>query len=424
MPSVPVPFETFTDFVRQQVKSFVDDPTWFENKAPGYTAFKKSVETYPLTAKGYRIPAITGRPGGHTAYLPSSSSFNPTIGAESTSMYVFPTYYALPMVFQGAMIRALRSGSEEKLYDFSKVLTSYMDAATKRMEYMIYGDGSGALAFSSSTLSVGASQTMNCTTTAATTPGQTKGSRRLEHRHSYQAIIAATGAIRGEILVVTEGTTSCVVNVVWGSVTSGDPIVDPNSYNRYMRGLGQLVSKTSRILQGINTATYRQMNSSEVDLAGTLCTPLDFDTVKTQLQTRNNDETVENKLLAFLTYGFYQTLKNQGWNKVVQTAEATTGMPKRFVDGDTMFIRATDMDEDRCYLVHPDGIKMFEEMPLGPLDIDGQEFRMLMGNNGTGSDDWQRALAMAANPGIVASKSAALIKRALITNQVTEVNSF
>lgn len=423
MPTVTVAFESFTDFVRQQIKTFTDNSQWFENKAPMYTAFRKAVDTYPLDAKGYRIPAITGRPGGHTGYLPSASSFNPAIGAESNSMYVFPTYYALPMVFQGAMIRALRK-APEKLMDFSNVLTAYMESATKRMEYLISGDGTGALAFSSSNLSAGAAQTMNCTTTAAATPGQTKGSRRLEHRHSYQAINASTGAIRGEILVVTEGTTSCVVNVVWGSVSSGDPIVDPNSYNRMIRGLGHLVSRTSRILQGVNTANFLDLNSPEVDLNGTLATPVDFDTAKQYLQTRSNDESAENKLLAFMTFGFYGTLKAQGWNSIVQTAETTVGVAKKFTDGDTIFIRSSDMDDDRAYLVNPEGIKMFEEMPLGPLDLDGQEFRMLFGNNGTGSDDWQRALAFGGNLGIVAPKSAALIKRALITGQVTQVNSF
>lgn len=422
MPTVTVAFESFSDFVQQQVRSFTENREWFENKAPGYTAFRQAVDEYPLTPKGYRIPAITGRPGGHTGYLPSASSFNPAIGAESNSMYVFPSYYALPMVFQGAMIRALRK-APDRMMDFSDVLRSYMDAATKRMEYLIYGDGSGALAFSSSTLSVGNAQTMNCTTTAAATPSQTKGAKRLEHRHSYQAINTTTGAIRGEILVVTEGKTSCVVNVVWGSVSSGDPIVDPNSYNRMIRGLGHLVSGTSRILQGINTANFTDLNSSEVDLNGTLMTPADFDQAKTFLQTRNNEETSENKLLAFLTYGAYSTLKRQGWNASVQDANTTHGIAKKFVDGDTLFIRTSDMDEDRVYLVHPDGIKMFVEMELGPLDLDGQEFRMLFGNNGTGSDDWQRALAFAGNPGLVAPRSAALIKRALITGQVTQATA-
>jgi hypothetical protein len=125
-----------------------------------------------------------------------------------------------------------------------------------------------------------------------------------------------------------------------------------------------------------------------------------------------------------MTYGTYGNLRAQGWNSINQTGDATVGVAKKFVDGDTVFIRTSDMDDDRTYLVHPEGLKMFEEMPLGPLDLDGQEFRMLFGNNGTGSDDWQRALAMAANPGIIAPKSAVLIKRALLTGQVTSVNAF
>lgn len=421
MPTVTVAFESFTDWVRQQVRAFVEDNTWFENKAPGYTAFKKAVTTEPITPKGYRIPAITGRPGGHTGYTPTASSFNPAIGAESQSMYVYPTYYALPMVFQGAMIRGLRN-SPEKLMDFSKVLKAYMDAATKRLEHLIYGDGSGALAFSSSTLSAGAGQTMNCTTAAAATFGQTHGATRLERRHSYHAINTTTGQPRGEILVVTEGRTSCVVNVVWGSVSSGDPLVDPNSYNKMIRGLAHLVSGTSRVLQTVNTANVRDLNSSELDLNGTLMTPLDFNTAKTFLQVRSNEESVENKLLAFIHWGQYNQLRAQGWNQVQQTASATVGIAPKFTDGDTVFIRTSDVDNDRVYLIHPEGFRMFEEMPLGPLDLDGQEFRMLFGNNGTGSDDWQRALAMAANPGILAPKTAVLIKRAMAST-VTTVNA-
>lgn len=422
MPTVTVNFESFTDWVRQQVRAFTEDNTWFENKAPMYTAFKKAVTTEPITPKGYRIPAITGRPGGHTGYVPAASSFNPAIGAESQSMYVYPTYYALPMVFQGAMIRGLRN-SPEKLIDFSKVLKAYMDAATKRLEHLIAGDGSGALAFSSSTLAVGNGQTMNCTTAAAATFGQTHGAIRLEHRHSYHAINTATGQPRGEILVVTEGRTSCVVNVIWGAVNSGDPLVDPNSYNKMIRGLAHLVSGTSRVLQAVNTANVRDLNSSEVDLNGTLLTPMDFNTAKTYLQVRSNEESIENKLLAFMHWGQYNNLRAQGWNQVQQTASQTVGVAPKFVDGDTVFIRSSDMDPDRIYLIHPEGFRMFEEMPLGPLDLDGQEFRMLFGNNGTGSDDWQRALAMAANPGILAPKTAVLIKRALLTGIVTTVNA-
>ena len=418
-----VNFESFTDFVRQRVQSFIDNGPWFENRAPGFTAFKKAVGFEYIDQKGFRMPYISGRPGGHTGYLPSNSSFNAAIGPESQSMYVFPTYYALPMVFQGATIRALRN-NPDKLVSFDGALQQYLDAATKRLNQLIYGDGSGALAFSSSTLSAGAAQTMNCTTAAAATPGQTKGARRLERRQSYDAINTSTGAVRGNITVVTEGTTSCVINVNWGSVSSGDPIVDVGSYNRMIRGLGHLVSNASRVLQGLNTATFIDLNSPVLDLNGTLCTPLDFNKVKTYLQTRQNEETAENRLMDFCTFGSYTTLKNQGWNLTIQSTEQTTGGAKKFVDGDTLFIRDADCDEDRHYLVNPEYVKMFEEMSLGPLSLDGQELRMLFGNNGTGSDDWQRALACAANPGIVLPMSCALIKRALISDQVTQVNSY
>lgn len=418
-----VNFESFTDFVRQRVQSFIDNGPWFENKAPGFTAFKKAVGFEYIDQKGFRMPYISGRPGGHTGYTPNNSSFNAAIGPEAQSMYVFPTYYAMPMVFQGATIRALRN-NPDKLVSFDNALQQYLDAATKRLNQLIYGDGSGALAFSSSTISAGASQTMNCTTAAAATPGQTKGARRLERRHSYDAINTSTGAVRGNITVVTEGTSSCVVNVNWGSVSSGDPIVDVGSYNRMIRGLGHLVDNTSKVLQGLNTATFIDLKSPVLDLNGTLCTPLDFNKVKTYLQTRQNEESAENRLLDFCTFGSYTTLKNQGWNMTIQSAETTNGGAKKFVDGDTVFIRDADADDDRHYLVNPERLKMFEEMALGPLNLDGQELRMLFGNNGTGSDDWQRALACAANPGIVLPMACALIKRALITDQVTQVNSY
>jgi hypothetical protein len=340
-------------------------------------------------------------------------------------MFVYPTRYSLPMVFQGALIRALRSGQSEKLIEYNAMLQEYMDAATKRLEYMVVGDGSGTLAVSSSTLgATGSGQTMNCTTTAAATAGQTKGAHRLEEGHTYQAINTSTGAVRGTILVETEGTSSCVVNVTSGTVSSGDPIVDVGGYLRYMRGLAHLISRASRVLQGLNTANFRHLNSPEVDLNGTLCTPADFENAKAMLQTRNNDETAENKLLCFITFGGYSDLKKQGWNLTIQETGTTRGIAAKFVDGDTVFIRSADMDDDRHYLAHPDRVKMFEETPLGPLDLDGQELRMLMGSNGTGSDDWQRAIGCAANPGIVLPRACAYIKRRLLTGAVTQVSSF
>lgn len=418
-------FENFSDFVKQSVRSFTTDKTWFENKAPLHTAFQKMVEKVPITQKGFQMPYISRRPGGHTAYLPSNSSFNRVVSPESQSMYIFPTRYALPMVFQGALISALKAGSQEKLLEYNEMMRQYMDAAMKRLEYMAAGDGSGVLAVSSSNLTVpGAGQTMNCTTTAAATAGQTKGALRLEEGHSYQAINTSAGTVRGGITVETEGTSSCVVTLDYGAVSANDYLVDIGAYMRYRRGLAHLISKTSRILQALSTATFRDLNSPEVDLNGQLCTPADFEDLKTYLQTRNNEETAENQLMAFLTFGFYSRLKKQGWNLTIQDAQETRGVAKRFVDGDTVFTRTADMDEDRCYLARPEAIKEFEEKPMDDIALDAQELRMLMGENGTGSDDWQKAIGCAGNPGIVLPRACAYIKRAQFSGGVTQVSSF
>jgi hypothetical protein len=65
---------------------------------------------------------------------------------------------------------------------------------------------------------------------------------------------------------------------------------------------------------------------------------------------------------------------------------------------------------------------MFDQTKLGVLNFDGQEWRMLFGDNGTGSDSYQRALGMSFQAGIVTSRRAAYIKRALVTNTQTQVN--
>ena len=98
-----VDFTNITDLKREAVDTMARQ--YFENHAPGYNAFRKATETNELTDKGYRIPMWTNKPGGHTAFLPSSSDFNAATPPQTQSMYVFPTHYALPMIFQGNVIR-------------------------------------------------------------------------------------------------------------------------------------------------------------------------------------------------------------------------------------------------------------------------------------------------------------------------------
>ena len=422
MPNVA--FENMQDFRRQAVDTQVR--SFFENNAPGYNAFEKAVDKKPITDKGYRIPYYSQRPGGHTGFVPSSSDFNAAIPFQSQSMYVYPVSYALPMIWQGNALRATQVDPANALQSRSDILKLYTETATKRINRMFYGDGSGALAFAATTLaSTGAGQTLTCTTAAAATAGQTKGGWFLEANHVYQAWNTTTGAVRGTFTVTTASKTAPTVNVTAGSVTSGDPITDVGSYQRYMRGLAWLISDQSRTLQGLATASFPDLNSSVVDLAGATLTPVSMENLKSGINTRNNTEDAERKLLGFITFGQHSVLRKQGYNlgfymRNEDSGDTMKGVQKRYEDGDTVFVRDADCDDDRVYLAQADEFKMYEEMAFGEYRIDDQEWRMLLGANNTGSDNYQKAMGNRANPGTTLPRASGFIKRASLTSVQTQ----
>lgn len=417
--------ENYTDFVRRRVQALVKDDTLFEMECPMYTAFQKNSKKYPVTVKGFQIPFFDQIPGQVIGYTAANTSFGDYVSAQSTSMYVFPVYMGMPMIFPGPTIDMMESGGEEKLTSFDRIIQNHVTAFKKRLEQTIPSDGTGSVAYSATTIStLGTGQTFTGTTAAATTAGQTKGARWLRKGHFYQAIIPATGAVRGTFKVEVVGTTTATINLISGSITTNDPIVEPGCYLKMPRGLAHLISKTSRTLQGLATASNIDLNSPEVDLASATATPADFNAAKTALQMRQNDAGAENRLLCYCTYNAYSILKRQGWNLTIQSTTQTTGIASKYADGDTMFVLSTEMDEDRYYLFNSSAIPLFEAKALGTLDRDGLEWRMLFGDNGTGSDSWQRALIAAFNPGIVTPKNAVVIKRALTTGTQTEVLSY
>jgi hypothetical protein len=415
--------ENFTDWVTQKTRALAKDKQLFELKAPTYNAIKKAVPTEPITQKGYRLPHWDQMPGGVGGFVPQDSSFNLYVPPSSRSMYVFPTYMAQPIVMDGSAIRMLKSGGEANITNMDQAINLHHDVFVKRINHMSIGDGSGTLAVASGAVStLGTGQTLSGTTAAATTPNQTKGTIRLRKGHYYDAVNPSTGAVRGTFYVETQGASSCTIFLLTGTISSGDYITDPNSYNRMPRGLGHLISNASRILQTLNTANDSNLNSPGIDLAGVLATPTTFDRAKVALQTRSNESGSENGLLCFCTPNFYSLLRRQGWNLTTQGNGVTTGIAKRYEDGDTTFILDADMDEDRAYLVAKDSLRMFEEMELGDFRLDNQEWRMLLGNNGTGSDSWQRAFGIAFNIANIDPKGSAFIKRASISSTDTQVS--
>jgi hypothetical protein len=419
--ATPVTTENVTAFVRQKLE-FLKGGTLYELNAPTYKAIKNRVDEKPITQKGYQISFWNRVPGGVGGFIPGNSSFNAYVSPNSQPMYVFPTYMAQPMIYDGSTFRMLNGGGESKVQNLGDSVQFHYEYFTKCIEYMAIGDGTGALAYSSSNIStLGTGQSLSGTTAAATTPGQTKGTLRLRLGQTYDSINTSTEAVRGQFYVETEGASSCTIFLIWGTISSGDRITWPGSNQKMPRGLGFLISNATRILQTINTATNQYLNAYGLDLNGALFTPSTMSAVKAGVQTRANSPEARNNLMGFITPNQYAILARQGWNLTIQPVDETNGPASKYKDGDTTWILGADMDEDRCYLAPADILGVYEEMPLGEFDLDGQTWRMLMGNNGTGSDSYQKAIGIAWNMGIERPIMSGFVKRALTTGTQTQV---
>lgn len=416
MPAVQ--FSNITDMKRQAVEKKAYE--FYENNDPGMKAFGEAVDKPPLTEKGYRLPNYAVRPTGETWFTPSQSDFNAANPPQTVSMWVYPTMYAYPMIWTGSAIESMENDAADNIDSYETIMTQYTQAAQKRLEQYFFGDGSGSLAYSASTISSLGSQTLTCTTTASTTPGQTKGASWLWPNGQYQAINTSTAQVRGTFTVTTAGTSSCTINLTSGTISSGDPIVAVGAYQMAMRGLGWLISDQTRVLQGLSTSAYADLNAPVVDLAGALLTPAAIENAKALLDTRNNDANSRNNLTAFLPPGQWSTIRKQGYNfsyYIRNEADSNTmkGVQGDYTDGDTRFLRCADMDEDRVYLAATSVMKMYVMKKFGKYDRDGLQVRMLLGSNNTGSDNWQSAMGTKMNPANLSPRGCAFIKRAQLS---------
>lgn len=419
-----VAFGNLTDLQRQAVEMEARD--LFENNTPGYSAFEKKVEKPKFGEKGYRIPYYSQRPGGHTWFVPSQSDFNAAVPPQTVSMWVYPTMYALPMVWEGSTIDSFENTPENDVQTYRQIVGQYTRAGMKEINELFYGDGSGSLAYSSTTTAVLGSQTLTGTTAAAATAGQTKGTMWLLQGQTYQAINTSTAQVRGTFTVTAAGASSCTINLTSGTITSGDPIVNVGAYQLVMRGLAWLISDQTRTLQGLSTASFPDLNAPVVDLAGALLTPAAIENGKALLQTRNNDPKAKATLTAFITPGQYSTIKKQGYNlgyyiRNQADSETMKGVQSEYTDGDTTFVLDADMDEDRVYFAQTSQMRIYEMMKWGNYNRDGLDQRNQLGANGTGSDNWQSAMGCKIAPATLFPRATMFIKRAQLpyATQVT-----
>lgn len=414
-----------TDLKREDVAEQVR--LLFEQNTPTYQAMQKLTKG-EITEKGVRLPLYVRRPGGHTAYSPLVSDFNAPIGPQTTSMFVYPTYYAIAEIMDETTMMMFQNTKQNNVESFLQIQKMWPEAAMWRINRMYHGDGSGALAFSSATLATpGPAQSLTCTTTAAATPGQTKGAVYLEEGHTYQAWNTTANAARGTFIVTTAGRSSCTINLTSGSITSGDPIVDVGSYAKWHRGLGHLIRSATGLLQGLNTANYLDLLSTGLDLAGAAPTPQTIHSLKGSIITRYNDTTAENGLTGVLTPGQLRRLAAQGYSfreyiANMDGADTTKGVPNKYQDHDTVFVEDASADDDRGYFWKNGCLENYEQMPFGEKRLDGQDWRMLLGANNAGSGRYQKAWGCSSNPAIVFPRGTAFFYRGEIASISTQVS--
>lgn len=422
MPTDVVSGQNVLDFYRQQL---VESKAWYELNTPMYNAMPKFTDKMDVTQRGVRFYFWKSQPGGHTFPTPSQPDFNRTVPPQSDSMYAYALMYAIPLVIDFRTARDAESGKEAALFNMRNLFKQYTSVAAKRMEHLVPGDGTGALAYSASNLAVGAGLTLAGETTPGTAPGHTKGTSRLKANNWYQAWDVTTGLARGTFFVTQEGMSSAIVTVTSGTIASADPITDVGAYNKAPRGLGHLLSDTSRILQGQDTSIHPVLNAATLDLINTRATVSDRETLKTLLVVKNNEGSARANLTWITTPGIMSDLRKQGYGmRRYMGDEPVSDISKAYKDADgSTILEAADMDEDRMYGFKNDILKNIEEFPFGEINIDGLSWRNLLGANQSGSIFWQKAWGCIWTLAITDTKAGVLLKRAAISGLTTQVSA-
>jgi hypothetical protein len=311
------------------------------------------------------------------------------------------------------------------MFNIQEIVSQTVDAAAQHQEFFACGDGSGALAYSASTLTVpGAGQTLNCDITADATPGHTKGAVRLKQNQYYQSFDPTTGLPEGTILVTSSNNlSSATVTLLSGAVTSGNPICDVGGFMGAPMGFSGLIDDNDRIIQGRDSAVDGILNCVSVDLNGTKFTVSDRETTKTQLVVRNINKGARSGLSNLVTPGLMSDLRKQGYG-FHRTAgdEPVTDIAGGYKDADgTRMLEMSNWEEDRSTFFK-DSIEKHTEFPMGDLQPDNLTWRNLPGVNSTGSRSYYRMFGTSWCLALSDPNSVSTIKRSSLTGIVTQAS--
>jgi hypothetical protein len=400
-----------------------------EKMTPTLDSFKMSQRKVVGGQRGYQIPFFSTYYSGNSAITPDDSSFRQSNPPESVSMWVGLAYAAKVVQTQGMLLNDMTQ--KQSLVKETTLKSMAIEDFMKHQEYYAIGDGSGALAYVTSV----AGGTLTCHTAAQTTPGHTKGAHRLRKNNTYDIVDESSGAVVGTVTPTRDGTRSATVPVTSTGLpnNSNAYVVEQGHYNKVARGLGYLISDQSRTFQGLDTTNYTEFINSVVDLNGSAITSATIGTLKNKVQVRANDDETGMGMVGHIPFGLFHTLAIQGYSARQYQAskgENTTsfGEPTKYEDGDTLWVKAADMDEDRVYLRRPQDYFMFEARPFGTVDEDGQSKRQSSGANDVGAWEYYGQELWVYNLGFDGEETggndaSAFIERAAVTSGLTQVTA-
>lgn len=389
---------TVTNIVDFYAQQLIRAKDFYKLRAPLWNALPEITSGEVVSQRGVRMYYNKTQPGGHGLPSLSQPDNNRFIPNQSDSMFAVPQLYTIPLVLDLLLLNDAGGNNGPKksnaMFSIQEIIKQVTGAAAQHQDFFACGNGSDAMAYAASTLTVpGAGQTLNCETTPAAAPGHTKGAVRLKQNQYYQSYDTTTGLPEGTILVTSlNNKTSATVTLLSGVVTSGNPICDVGGYNAAPMGYTGLLDNTNRIVQARDSSVDTLMNIPTVNLSNTAkFTVTDMETVKTMLNVLNMDDEMRSGLTVITTPGLMSDIRKQGYGfHRTKDDDAVVGISRIYKDADgSRVMEIADAEEDR-YVAFKSNLQKHTEIEFGDLSPDDLQWRNLPGVNGTGSRNWYR----------------------------------
>jgi hypothetical protein len=414
----------WTDFYAQQL---IRSKDWFKLKAPLWDAIDEITDAEVVSQRGVRFFYQKTQAGGHSLPSLSQPDNNRFISSQSDSMWAVPQLYTIPLVLDLLLIQDAGGNNGPKkanaMFTIQDIIKQTTGAAAQHQDFFACGNGSDAMAYAASSLTVvGSGQTLTCSTAAASDPGHTKGAVRLKQNQYYQSYDTSTGLPEGTILVTSANNkTTATVTLLSGVVTSGNPICDVGGYNAAPMGYTGLINSNNRIMQGRDTSVDTILNCPAVSLGSTKFTVSDRETVKTQLVVLDMDDGMRSGLTNIVTPGLMSDLRKQGYGFHRTEGDApVVDISKIYKDVDgTRIMEIADAEEDYSTFFKSN-LQKHTELPFGDINPDDLQWRNLPGVNSTGSRNFYRMFGTSWSLAITDTMACSLVKGASTSGIVTQ----